>query len=183
MQHAILEKYDIEKLFEDPGPARNGEPPRLQALLEFVRPGDIVYAESLARLAVSAVGLLEVVGRLAQRGVTLVCIKEGFDSNLPEGRYATGLFQAVLGIEREAAKERRREGVDSALARGKAYGRPKIPIDENFISVYKRWKAGEITATRAMQLTGLKKNTFYNRVREFEQAGLFKKLTWGIRIN
>lgn len=183
MQLAALKKFGPEKLFEDKYSVRDATQPRLQALLEFVRAGDVVYAESMGRLARSAVGFLEVASQLAVRGVGLVCLKESFDSATPEGAHAMGLFQAVLGLEREAAKDRRQEGIDAALVKGKAYGRPKIEITENFVSIYKRWKAGEITAVQAMQESGLKKNTFYNRVKEIEQAGVFKKLTWGIRIN
>ena len=42
-------------------------------------------------------------------------------------------------------------------------------LDDNFKAVYKSWKAGEITATKAMELTGLKRNTFYRRVSEYEE--------------
>jgi len=31
-----------------------------------------------------------------------------------------------------------------------------------------KWRAGEITATRAMQEVGLKPNTFYRRVKEMK---------------
>ncbi len=45
------------------------------------------------------------------------------------------------------------------------YGRPKIQLPENFDKVVGRWKAGEITAVKAMELTGLKKTTFYNLIK------------------
>lgn len=36
--------------------------------------------------------------------------------------------------------------------------------------VYYDWKAGNITVVRAMELLGMKRNTFYRRVKEFESA-------------
>ena len=45
------------------------------------------------------------------------------------------------------------------------YGRPKIQLPENFYKVVGRWKAGEITAVNAMELTKLKKTTFYGIVK------------------
>ncbi|MEG6586881.1 hypothetical protein [Dendrosporobacter sp. 1207_IL3150] len=36
------------------------------------------------------------------------------------------------------------------------------------IEVYRRWKEKEITAVKAMNITGLKKATFYQRVKELE---------------
>ena len=46
------------------------------------------------------------------------------------------------------------------------FGRYKIKISENFDEVVKRWKTGEITAVKAMELTGLKKTTFYNMIKK-----------------
>lgn len=64
-------------------------------------------------------------------------------------------------------KERQKMGIESAKKRGVKFGRPKI-IPNNFEDVYNRWVNGDITAVKAMELTGLKKNTFYNRVKEFK---------------
>ena len=42
-----------------------------------------------------------------------------------------------------------------------------MEVDEaQFKDACKRWRAGEITATAAMQEVGLKPNTFYRRVKE-----------------
>lgn len=40
------------------------------------------------------------------------------------------------------------------------FGRPSIEIDDNFIKIYQRWKNGEITAVKAMELTGLRRPHF-----------------------
>lgn len=62
------------------------------------------------------------------------------------------VFAALSQLERDTIKQRQREGIDIALSQGKPYGRPKITIDDKFISVYKRWKSGEITAVEAISL-------------------------------
>lgn len=43
----------------------------------------------------------------------------------------------------------------------KTYGKQEIQEPENFKTVLLDWRAGKITAVKAMELTGLKKNTFY----------------------
>ena len=70
--------------------------------------------------------------------------------------------------ERTRIKERQREGIKAALDKGVKFGRPKIEVGENFEEVYKTWKAKEITAVKAMGLLGLKSNTFYRRIKEYE---------------
>lgn len=54
-------------------------------------------------------------------------------------------------------------------ASGKNTDRKSVAIDEaNFRAVCARWRAGEITATTAMQEVGLRPNTFYRRVKKLK---------------
>lgn len=51
---------------------------------------------------------------------------------------------------------------------GRCIGRPPIQLPENFSEYYKKWKQKEITAVRAMNILGLKPNTFYKLVQQYE---------------
>jgi hypothetical protein len=46
------------------------------------------------------------------------------------------------------------------------FGRPSIQKPKDFEKVYHQWKNCEITATKAMQILNLKRNTFYKLVKE-----------------
>lgn len=52
---------------------------------------------------------------------------------------------------------------------GRAVGRPSAEYPSNWKEVYEDWKATKITAVEAMKRTGLRKNTFYNLARRYEQ--------------
>ena len=79
------------------------------------------------------------------------------------------VFAALSQLERDQLKQRQREGIEIAKAEGKYKGRKPVAVDEaKFQAVCARWRAGEITATAAMQEVGLKANTFYRRVKEME---------------
>lgn len=69
--------------------------------------------------------------------------------------------------ERERIRKRQREGIYVALRKGVVFGRPK-QVTEEFKEVYDRWKAGEITAVKAMGGLSVKKTTFYKLVKEYE---------------
>ena len=75
----------------------------------------------------------------------------------------------VLGTiaeqERMNIKLRQAEGIAAAHARGVKFGRPRAKLPGNWDSVIQDWKAGNITAVRAMQLTNTKRNTFYKFVK------------------
>ncbi|MGY3314406.1 DNA invertase Pin-like site-specific DNA recombinase [Peribacillus simplex] len=70
--------------------------------------------------------------------------------------------------ERDRIRKRQREGIDVALRNGVPFGRPKAQVTEEFKEVYDFWKAGEMTAVKAMAELGVKKTTFYKLVKEFE---------------
>lgn len=75
----------------------------------------------------------------------------------------------VLGTiaehERRNIKLRQAEGIAAAHARGVKFGRPRAKLPVNWDSVIQDWKAGNITAVRAMQLTNTKRTTFYKLVK------------------
>ena len=75
------------------------------------------------------------------------------------------IFAALSELERDTLLVRQREGIEAARARGKQFGRPRVEIPENFDAVCKRWKAGDISAVRAMSELGLSKPTFYRLVK------------------
>nr|WP_256941565.1 DNA recombinase [Bacillus thuringiensis] len=78
--------------------------------------------------------------------------------------------------ERKRIRERQKEGITIALQKGVKLGRKKVKIDNNFKEAYQEWKNHEITAVEAMQRVGMKSNTFYRRVKEYEHNLEEKKL-------
>ena len=77
------------------------------------------------------------------------------------------VFGALAELERESILERQREGIEIAKAAGKYKGRKPIPTDD-FPQVYEQCKAGIISARSGMKLLGIKANTWYRRVKEYE---------------
>ena len=49
-------------------------------------------------------------------------------------------------------------------------GRPKIEADERFETLYHEWKDGKWYAREVMAMLDMKPNTFYRRVKDYEQA-------------
>lgn len=67
--------------------------------------------------------------------------------------------------EREIIKKRQAEGIKAAKEKNVKFGRPEIEIPSNFMEICEKWKKGEITATSAIELTGMKRTTFYKQVK------------------
>lgn len=78
------------------------------------------------------------------------------------------LLSYMAEDERKRIKERQAEGIRVATQNGVKFGRKKIEINEKFKSAYDDWKQNKITAVEAMKIVGMKSNTFYRRVKEYE---------------
>lgn len=70
--------------------------------------------------------------------------------------------------ERDTIRKRQAEGIASAKANKVKFGRPKTQLPDNFREIYYQWKNGEITATKAIELTRLKRTNFYKIVKDYE---------------
>lgn len=163
-------KYQIEKLYLDKLSGKNTDRPELQNMLAFVRSGDTVVVESYSRLARSTHDLLEIVDTLKNKDVALISDKENIDTSTPTGKLFLTITAGLAEFERECMLQRQREGIAIAKAAGKYKGRKKIAVDKKrFAEVYRQWKEGEITARRAQEKLGLKSDTFYRRVKEYEK--------------
>lgn len=81
-----------------------------------------------------------------------------------------GLGHPIIdGQSRSLRRQRQAEGISLAKLRGAYKGRKPIDVDEEkFVCIYKVWKLGLCTAREAMAKLGLKPNTFYRRVKEYE---------------
>lgn len=82
------------------------------------------------------------------------------------GTFISDLVLQILSYvaeqERSFIKLRQKEGIENALKKGVKFGRPKIEKPSNYDEVMSEWKDKKIKSKEAMELLGLKNNTFYN---------------------
>lgn len=81
------------------------------------------------------------------------------------------VYSAIAEQELEKREKRQAEGIAEAKKKGVYKGRKPIEVNESmFKQIYAKWKSSEITARQAMKEVDLKPNTFYRRVKEYEQS-------------
>ncbi|MDD3569504.1 MAG: recombinase family protein [Lachnospiraceae bacterium] len=164
-QEVLMKELEVDEIFLDKSSGKSFDRPELRRMLEFVRNGDTVICESISRFARNTKDLLWLIEKLNTKGVVFISKKEAIDTNTPTGKFMLTVFGAVAELEREYILQRQREGIDAAKNQGKYLGRKRIESPD-FQKVYGRWRKGEITARKAMDILGMKKNTFYRRVKE-----------------
>ena len=168
-QEVLMQELGTEKVFIDKASGKNTDRKQLNEMMNFIREGDEVIVESISRFARNTKDLLNLVEQLTEKGVKFISKKEAIDTSTASGKFMLTVFGAMAELEREYILDRQKEGIEIAKAEGKYKGRQKIEVnDGEFEKVYKRWKSGEITGRKAMQLLNLKSNTFYRRIKEYE---------------
>lgn len=170
-QQEIMRSYQVKRIFSEKISGATADRPQLKAMLDYVREGDTLYVESISRLGRSTRDLLNIIDTLTDKKVNLVSHKESIDTNTPTGKFMLTVFAALSQLEREQLKQRQREGIEIAKAQGKYTGRKPISIDWiEFEKLYVKWKSKNISSADFMRKMNLKPNTFYRRVRQFEQT-------------
>ena len=152
-----------------------------QFLKRLLREDDILYIKSLDRLGRNKRLLLDEWKDITQNIKANIVVldmpildttkyKEMDDIGNLISDIVLQLFAYMAEDERTRMLKRQREGIMTAKERGQIFGRQKINPGEQFEEIYAKWKRKEITAVAAMGLLGLKANTFYRRVREYEDS-------------
>ncbi len=80
------------------------------------------------------------------------------------------LFSYVAENERTNIRTRQAEGIAAAKAKGVQFGRPSLPLPDNFEEVRKIWRMGEISMREAAKACGLNPKTFYSKAVRYEKS-------------
>lgn len=158
-----LDGVALDFTFTDRASGRDANRPELQGLMKFVRDGDTLIVHSMDRLARNLDDLRRIVKELNGRGVKIEFVKEQLTFSGEESPMAT-LLLSVMGafaeFERSLIRERQREGVALAKARGAYKGRRPTLSEERRIELRRRAESGESKLQLAKEF-GISRETVY----------------------
>lgn len=145
-----LDGIDLDKVFEEKASAKTRERPKLNEMLDYIREGDSVIVHDISRLARNIQDLHHLVEEITAKGATLQFKKEGLtfsgDNKDPMSQLLLSMLGAVYQFEREIMKERQREGIAAAKAKGKFKGRPPKIDNQEILRVIAEGKSIAQTA-------------------------------------
>ncbi|RPJ97241.1 recombinase family protein [Rummeliibacillus sp. TYF005] len=178
---------DDREIFIDKQSGKDIERPQYKLLKAVVRDGDTIVFDSITRLSRNMDDIKNEYSWFNDNGINLKFIKEPMlntsnDTSDVMRKAINDIILTILGAfaqkEREEIKQRQKEGIEAARRRGKHLGRPKAQLTEKqveqFNQLYPVWKKGEMTAVAMMRKMELKRNTFYNKVKLYEQLQIKK---------
>ena len=135
-----LERKELDKMFIDKASGRDNNRPQLQAMLDYVRDGDVILVHSLDRIGRNLIHIKALIEEITDKGVEVRFIKESLTFHPSQERNPmTELMLNMLGsfaqFEREMIKERQREGIAIAKSKGKYKGRKKALSDQQVFEI------------------------------------------------
>ena len=149
--------------------------PGYQKLLKKLKPGDVLVVKSIDRLGRNYDEILEQWRYLTKEKDTAIVVLDMPLLDTRQGRDLTGtliadivlqLLSYVAQTEREFIRQRQKEGIAAARARGVQFGRRPKERTPQFYRLVEVWQQGEISARTAAEQLGINHKTFLKWAKE-----------------
>lgn len=159
-------------IFKDKASGKDFNRPAYKRLIRKLKPGDVLVIKSIDRLGRNYDEILDewrVITKEKEAAVVVLDMPLLDTREVKDG--ITGVFLAdlvlqllsyVAQVERENIKQRQAEGIAAAKRRGVRFGRPKIPIPDNYWQIKDDYMAGRITQREAAELLHVSVGTLNN---------------------
>jgi len=172
---SILEK----NIFMDKQSGKDFQRPQYQRMVKKIKPDDLLYVKSIDRLGRNYEEILEQWRILTkEKQIDIVVLDMPLlDTRRGKDLMGTFLSDIVLQVlsfvaenERTNIRQRQAEGIAAAKARGVKFGRPPVPLPENFYQVHKDWRSKKLTLNEAAIACAMPVGTFYAKAVRFENT-------------
>ena len=168
-----------KNLFIDKQSGKDFERPQYRKMVRKLKKDDLLYIKSIDRLGRNYSEILEQWRILTkEKGIDIVVLDMPLlDTRRGKDLMGTFLSDIVLQVlsfvaenERTNIRQRQAEGIAAAKARGVRFGRPPLPLPDNFYEVHKAWRNKRLTLKEAAKACNMSVGTFYGKARKFENV-------------
>ena len=166
----------INHIYIDKQSGKDFNRPEYLKLLARLKEGDLLYILSIDRLGRNYSEIQNQWKILTKEKGIDICILDMpiLDTRNRKDLLGTFIADLVLQIlsfvsenERDNIKRRQAQGIAAAKERGVKFGRPSLPVPDDFDVVLRQWKNREITLKEASLLCNMPKGTFYDKARKY----------------
>ena len=170
---------ELQNIYVDKQSGKDFNRPQYKKMLRKLKKDDLLYIKSIDRLGRNYEEILQQWRILTkEKGVDIVVLDMPLlDTRRGKDLMGTFLSDIVLQVlsfvaenERTNIKQRQAEGIAAAKAKGIKFGRPPLPLPDNFYEVHKAWRSKKITLKQAAKACNMPVGTFYGKARKFENV-------------
>lgn len=179
-RRALLEMGVPEKnIFMDKLSGKDFARPQYKKLLRKLDDHSVLYIKSIDRLGRNYKDLNEqwrIITKERKADIVVIdmpILDTRREKNLL-GTFISDIVLALLSFvaenERTNIRQRQAEGIAAAKAKGVKFGRPPLPIPDNFYQVHRDWRAGKISMEEAGRRCNMSAKTFYCKAVKYEKS-------------
>lgn len=170
-QMIAMQDFGVERkqIYLDKQSGKDFERPQYQRLLRKIKSGDTLVIKSIDRLGRNYDEILVQWRTITKQKKAAIVVLDMPLLDTRQNRDLTGtliadivlqLLSYVAQTEREFIKQRQKEGIAAAKARGVRFGRAPMEHPADYDKVYAVWKQGDISAREAGRRLNISYKTF-----------------------
>ena len=180
-QLLALRELDIPErnIFIEKQSGKDFERPQYRKMVRRFKRDDLLCVKSIDRLGRNYGEILEQWRFLTkEKGIDIMVLDMPL-LDTRRGKDLMGVFlsDVVLQIlsfvaenERDNIRRRQAEGIAAARLRGVRFGRPPLPLPDNFHEMHRAWRGKKISLRQAAQACDMPQGTFYAKAVRLETA-------------
>lgn len=168
-QLIAVNDFGIDRIFMDKQSGKDFERPQYKKMVKKLKPDDILVIKSIDRLGRNYEEILEQWRVITKVKSTAIVVLDMPLLDTRKNKDLTGtliadivlqLLSYVAQTEREFIRQRQKEGIQAAKARGVKFGRVSIPKPNNYEGTYALWFKGSISGREAARRLQVSPATF-----------------------
>lgn len=176
-------KVSEKNIFIDKQSGKDFNRPQYKKMMKKLKEDDLLYVLSIDRLGRNYEDIIEqwrIITKNKKADVVVIDMPL-LDTRRGKDLMGTFIADLVLQIlsfvadnERKNIRQRQKEGIAAAKARGVRFGRIPKPLPENFHECYQDWKMGKTTCLEASKRCGMPESTFRYRAEIYKNSILLQ---------
>lgn len=174
--HELI-KYGVKEkfIYIDKQSGKDFQRPAYMKMMKRLRQNDVLIVKSIDRLGRNYREIQEEWRIITQKKNADIIVLDMplLDTTRSKDLLGTFIADLVLQLlsfvaenERMNIRQRQAEGIAAAKKRGVKFGRPPIPVPDNYQENYELWKNKKISARQAAENCHLTIDTFYRMVKK-----------------
>jgi len=165
-----LKEEGVEKIFSEKITGSKKDRTELKAMIQYARTGDTIVVTELTRISRSTKDLISLIDELREKQINVKSLKESWlDTTTATGKLMFTIIAGLAEFERELLRERTKEGLASARARGRCGGRPSV--DKAAVEkALKMYETKKFSSKEICEMTGMSRGTLYKYINKSKKA-------------
>ncbi|MCI8581796.1 MAG: recombinase family protein [Dorea sp.] len=172
-------EIDRKNIYIDKQSGKDFRRPAYKKMIKHVREGDLIIIKSIDRLGRNYQEIMEQWRIITKEKKADIRIQDMslLDTTKTKDLLGTFISDVVLQLlsfvaenERVNIRQRQAEGIAAAKAKGVRFGKPVIPLPDNFPELYQEWTQSHISLEELAKICNMGRSTMYKRIGEYRQT-------------